>query len=312
LNPMARPSTVSIALVAVTLCALMGCDRRTESPNVAQSSVEGALTPMPVSKPPEAEHYVPPPDGTISLIQELRASRDEKGGLVIELKALLPKGTGVYVQVFVPGAKDPLERVTKSTSNDARLNTERLGDGGTLRSQPFKALVAGAYRVEVSSVFNGNWQNADVLALVGDSGTKLPLSALDPDDREFPKAGGSLKFSTVVNVEGPPAAMVAAEDADRAKRTALEAVKNSKLFVQDKGQATDTVGQIVDFFQGPGWNFHPGEWTATQGENGKWRVSLAHKWGAEAKVANWQYDAQTGEVKYLDPEAKMLSWIPKD
>ncbi len=309
---MARPPTVSIALIAVILCALVGCDRRTESPNVAQSSVAAPATPGPTSKPPEAEKYALPPDGTISLIHELRAFRDEKGGLVIELKALLPKGTGVYIQVYAPGSKDPLDRVTKSISNDARLQTEKLGDGGTLRSAPFNAPVAGAYRVEVSSVFNGNWQNADVLALVGNSGTKLPPSALDPDDREFPKAGGSLKFSTVVNVEGPPAAMVATEDADRAKRTALEAVKNSKLFVQDRGQATDTVGQIVDFFQGPGWNFHPGEWTVTQGENGKWRVSLAHKWGAEAKVANWQYDAQTGEVKYLDPEAKMLSWIPKD
>jgi hypothetical protein len=308
---MAFPTSVS-TILAVILCTLAGCDRRTETASLAQTAQPGTATQAPAPKLPEAEHYVPPPDGTLSLIQELRASRDEKGGLVIELKALLPKGTGVYIQVFAPSSKDPLERVTKSTSNDARLQTEKLGDGGTVRSAPFVAPVAGAYRVEVSSSFNGNWQNADVLALVGNSGTKLPTSALEPDDREFPKAGGSLKFSTVVNVEGPPAAMVAAEDVERAKRTALEAVKNSKLFVQDKGQATDTVQEIVVFFQGPGWDFHPGEWSVSQAESGKWKVSLAHKWGTDAKVANWQYDPATREVNYLDPEAKMLSWIPKD
>ena len=89
-------------------------------------------------------------------------------------------------------------------------------------------------------------------------------------------------------------------------------MKRAKLYVRGKGQAVDTVADIVKFFTAPHTGFHPGAWRAVDLGAGKWRVSLSHRWGSEDKLANWEYNSRSGKVSYLDPEAKMLSWIPAE
>jgi hypothetical protein len=174
-----------------------------------------------------------------------------------------------------------------------------LQAGGVFQAGPFDLPNPGTYRVHVTAHFNGAWQSPGILSAVGSNGTKLPKSALKPDDPEFPQSGGHLDYSGSVNVPELSAEL-----------GAVEAVKRAKLFVQGKGQAVDTIAEIVKYFDAPGMEFYPGEWSAQLAADGTWKVSLQHRWGKEQKTANWEYDPRSKRVKYLNPEAKMLSWIP--
>jgi len=294
-----RPGQHSIALKRQTIWALAltsalaahGCGQKTDH---AQQRSE--------AEPAAKASYVLPPQGTRSLIQEVRASRDAVGGLLLEAKTLLPEGTKVHVEVSIEASKKEVRRSDGVTAGaGARLLTERVDADGILRAGPYNAPKAGKYCIAFSCYFNGAWQDEDVLALVGNDGLKLPRAALDPLDPEFPDAGGRLEYSGVVIVGGLPPDVVA-----------IEAVKNAKLLVKGKGQAVDTVAQIVAFFDKPHIEFYPGSWSAKQNADGTWNVSLDHKWGNEAKVANWEFNPKTRGVRYLDPEAKMLSWIPAE
>jgi hypothetical protein len=210
---------------------------------------------------------------------------------MISGKLLLPSGTKVWVEVF------PLNvQTTKTALGKAEPH---VLSGGSFDTGPFNLPGPGPYRLQLTAHFNGAWQSREVLAAVGSNGTRLPRSALKPDDPEFPQSGGYLEYSRSVNVGELSADL-----------KVIEAVKGAKLAVQGKGRAVDTVAEIVRFFDAPGMEFYPGEWSAEMAADGKWNVSLQHRWGKEQKTANWEYDPQTKQVKYLDPESKMQSWIP--
>lgn len=273
------PGFISLVLSAALL-GVVGC-----GPSQTPSQAEPAQP----STPPET--YTPPPEGTSSLVESVEARRDRKGQVMIDGKLLLPSGTKVWVELFslkVQGGKTTLGRAEP-----------HVASGGSFEAGPFNLPGPGQYRVQLTAHFNGAWQSPEVLAAVGSNGTKLPKAALKPDDPEFPQTGGHLEYSRSVKVGELSADL-----------QAIEAVKSAKLFVQGKGRAVDTVAEIVKFFNAPGTEFYPGEWSADLAANGKWKVSLQHRWGKEQKTANWEYDPQTKQVKYLDPESKMLSWIP--
>jgi hypothetical protein len=68
---------------------------------------------------------------------------------------------------------------------------------------PFNLPKAGRYNVEITSYFNGPWQQpSDVIAIVGSDGKNLPVHLLVPEDAEFPSRGGHLDFQGSVTV--PP------------------------------------------------------------------------------------------------------------
>lgn len=239
------------------------------------------------------EMYMPPPEGTSSLVHSLEARRNRKGQVTVAGQLLLPAGTALWVEVFDPNVPPGRSLVGESKPH--------LASGGSFEAGPFNLPRPGRYRVQLTAHFNGAWQSRDVLAVVGSNGTNLPKSALTPDDPEFPQAGGHLEYSGSVNVgELSP------------ELQAIEAVKHAKLFVKGRGQAVDTVGEIVKYFETPGMEFYPGDWSAQIGPDSKWKVSLQHRWGNEQKIANWEYDPHSKQVKYLDPESKMLSWIPAE
>jgi hypothetical protein len=246
------------------------------------------------STPSTAETYLLPPPGTRSLIQDIEVRRDSTGLAVIEGKTLLPRRTKIAIDVYRGNSRKAKDLLGGSKTD--------VGAQGMISAGPFDVSTTRTIRVNISSYFNGPWeQPVEVIAAVGPDGTKLPIKALTPDDPEFPERGGHIEYEAVLTLPAPSAEYLA-----------IAAVKQAKLFVKGKGQAVDTVGDIVKFFDKPGVEFYPGDWSATNLGDGKWKVSLAHRWGKEQKVANWEYDSRTGRVRYLDPEAKMLSWLPAE
>jgi hypothetical protein len=262
--------------------ALLSCSRPQEPGQVA-----------PARPTVPAEVYVLPSEGTSSLVRSLEAGRDSEGQVTVTGSLLLPSRTNIWVDLFAEKPKIREQPLGHSESY--------LGSGGALQAGPFDLPEPGRYRVLVTAYFNGAWQSPEILALVGTSGVKLPKSALEPDDPEFPQSGGHLEYWGSVSVP-----------ALSPELKAIQAVKSAKLFVKGKGQAVDTVDEIVKYFDAPGLQFYPGEWSARLGADGTWIVSLQHKWGEEQKTANWECDPRTRRVKYLDPEAKTLSWLPAE
>jgi len=241
-----------------------------------------------------AEAFQLPASTTESLISNVVAVRDAQGNVAISGTILLPRKTKLVIDVFPKGS-----RKGKDLIGEAKAI---VGFGSKFSAGPFEIPKAGSFNVNITSYFNGPWQQpAEVIDAVGEDGKKLPARLLDPYDKEFPAQGGSLNHWVTITVPG------LSEDL-----RAVEAVKNAKLFVSGKGQAVDSVSEIVKFFNKPATEFHPGTWSSTKSANGRWTVSLSHRWGSEQLVANWEYDPASGKVKYLNPEAKMLSWIPAE
>jgi len=265
------------AWIILSVACILGCGEDHPAPHRVQQ---------------RAEVYRPPPAGTKSLVSAVEVYRDAQANVIVKGKILLPQDTKIVVDVFRANSRKLKDLVGESKTIVGFQNSFSAG--------PFGIPKAGRYDVEITSYFNGPWQQpAEVIAAVGAEGTKLPRAALVPEDAEFADRGGHVDSVTSVTVPPLPPEF-----------QAIEAVKRSKLFVRGKGQAVDSVADIVKFFAKPGLEFYPGTWSAEKLENAKWKVSLQHRWGKDAKTANWEYDSRTGQVRYLDPEAKMLSWIP--
>ena len=94
----------------------------------------------------------------------------------------------------------------------------------------------------------------------------------------------------------------------------IDAVKDARLTVQGKGRSADPIRNVVAYFEkGSSGAFTPRAWSAKRSSrSGPWVVTLDCVDGEERKQAQWEYDPKTKTVKYLDPLAKTLSWLPRD
>jgi hypothetical protein len=173
-------------------------------------------------------------------------------------------------------------------------------------------LPPGQYNVEVMSNFNSAWQSCAVLRQLEvktddkcrsdlETNPALPDAPdLVPTDPEFPKASRYLKARRVVTVSAIPADVLA-----------IEAVKAARVSVPGESRSAYPIGKVVEEFgKAPGVT--PKTWSASQQPTGKWIVSLAVDNGSEHQQAQWEFDPKSRTVKYLDPLAKTLSWLPKD
>lgn len=276
-----RISTFVIVGILVAGCS--SSDRTPKPEAVAEAEPSGS------KEPPTRPHYQLPPEGTKDLVTAVDVRRPDGGLVEISAAVSLPINTQVWVQLY-----------TQNNKNEAVLTLkEHLHEDGILKTQPFELAKSGKYRLRLSAHFNNIWQSPAVRELVGDEGKKLPITALEPNDREFPSEGGSMEswHDIVVPLMSE-------------KYSAIQKVKDSKLFVQDKGQAVDTVSEITKFY-GP-LGLRAVKWDAEEVPGHKWNVSLDHYWGDERKTAHWEFDSASQRVRYLDPEAKLLSWLPED
>lgn len=276
----------NICLVIAAL-GLFGCSGQSdEAP--APVRVE-APSPAPAAPPPPT--YVPAPEGATSLLVEASAVREPEGGVEIRGQVLLPPSTRIWV-----------ERISSDGRNLGTAKTV-VGPNGEFVAGPFsdkgRAPAAGPAKLRFLAHFTTLWQADVVLQAVGTGGSKLPQSALTPDDEEFPTAGGHwMELRDVVFPEIPESVV------------AIDRVKSAKLTVRGQGASSDSVGAVVDYFaSAPG--FRPIGWSAELVES-KWVVTLDCMDGSQRKRAQWEYDPSSKSVRYLDPLAKLLSWLPAD
>jgi|GEM_PF-4990347 hypothetical protein len=233
-------------------------------------------------------NYTLPPEGTKSLIKEIVANRNNDGTITLSGKALLPKGTKLLI--------------TFKSGKGAGQAEVVLGDEGNFSAGPFsdhgKSIKPGTYQVKFNSGrLTPGVQDEGVIALIGEGGSKLPKDALVPWDKEFPDEGRHI--STMATVIVPPFTP---------EQIAIKSVQQAKLRVEGKGQAIDSIREVVAAFERMG-GFKGNTWSATE-TGGKWTVTLTCMDGGEIKEAQWEYDSKTKKVRYLNHLAKVLSWLP--
>lgn len=229
---------------------------------------------------------------TKPLVREVTANRSNDGSITITGVTEFPAGTKLMIDLLARGGR-LAGQSTCRVANGGRFVTEGFSNAG--RPWP-----AGSYTVHIVAYFTKMWQTDQVLASVGVNGAHLPTDALVPDDPEFPKAGRHLEVRIAVSFPE-----VSGETA------AIEAVQRSKLVVTGEGKSSGSVKETVDLFaRAPG--FRPLDWTAVRDARGSWIVSLTCIDGGQRKQAQWSFSPTSRNVKYLDPLAKLLSYLPPE
>jgi hypothetical protein len=262
-------------------------------------------TPSPVIPPPTAPTWDPAAvftNDAVKPLYQIVAKRADDGGIRICGKANLPEKTKLGISLVQPWGEGNEKLLGES---DAAVNAQ--GDfqsgGFTDHDIPYPE---GDHTVHIYTYFNQAWQSSQILALLGTNGSRLPVAVLKLDDPEFPKQGGHIDQRLVLAFPGLSPA-----------QKALTAVKEAKLFVQGHGQATDSVHYIVKFMQNT-WAktdpraFQEIDWSAAADGPGKWIVTLNCYNDHKTDKAQWSYSEADGSVKYLDPLAKLLSYLPPE
>ncbi len=280
-----RTGTFTLAAALVFVAA--NCGRQNDTASHPSSEAEKVIED--VKRGPS---YVPAPSAARTLLKKFTVSRSHDGGIEFGGRLFLPQGTSVMFDLL-------------PASGGRLLGQDKvvLGDSGSFRAGPFRSgespYKAGAFRVQVLSHFTSVWQPPGVLELVGEKGSRLSSHLLIPDDAEFPDAGRHLEVTVPVTI--PPLAP---------EVMAIESVKNAVLVVTGKGRATDPIRTVVQYFAEA--DVKPMGWSGRRASAQRWIVSYACLNGAKPDTALWEYDGGTGRVRYLNPLAKTLSWLPPE
>ena len=166
------------------------------------------------------------------------------------------------------------------------------------RKRPF---AAGGYRVRLIGYFNGSWQKPDVLtALGGYGGKKLHgkiLKLTDPDVNDSDQIIDDLE--TVAFPSLSP------------EVRAISAVKGAVLTVQGRGRSVTDVETVIKLMF-DGRELRPAKgWTAKRTGSDSYEVVYDFINGKDGPdQAVWSMSLKTGEVRYLNTNAKIFSWSP--
>jgi hypothetical protein len=290
---------VLLGLVAFGGCivcvASVGTSRQPEKTGATPQ----VAAPPPASKP-DATRTRRPALGQNPLITNVIASRDDSGGLLISGQTTLPEGTRLMIDLR--NEKRMIGQTNGTASSEDPVTVVSRG----FKTPPFtrdgKPWPAATYHLEILSFFNGAWeQPPSVMAFAGDDGRTLPGSGqVQPDDKEFPTAARHI--SARFDVKAPPIPSGV---------EAIEHVKAARLNVKGHGWSSETVGAGVAFLEKPS-EMSNLQWSSERSGK-RWVVTLDFVEGASKPGrAQWAYEPETGRVSYLDPTAKIFSWIPKD
>ncbi len=275
-------------LFATALCivAIAGCDRG------------GPV----VSNQPSTEAQPPAAALAAELFIQPSASRGSQGEIVIEGRTNLPDGLVIGVELY--NGKKLAGQDFKVKVNGGQFRST----GFTNRNSPY---APGRYRVHFLSFFNGAWQSTEILALVGDGGSRLRgklFKLTDPDvvdsDREldltatlsFPPLSQEAKAIALVKAAVLTGGGFASEGRSSANvgktvawyMTMPDLTPNhgwsARRIALGDGQASNTYMVVFDYIDGP------------QGE----------------RQAVWTANLATGEVHFTNKAAKAFSWMPPD
>lgn len=262
------------------------------------SFIEAQASPLPPA-------YVIPPAGTSSLVRGIVISRSTEGGILVSGQVALPTGAKILVRNVNPRTGSLLGQVYLGV-----LLSGSFGGGGFMNNgTPWPP---GAGKIEILAMFNNSWQSPAVQAQIGGgSGAKLPQSALVPDDPRVPN--GPRHLDEFFSVTFPPIS-------DETK--AIEHVKVATLSTPNGGRSSAPVDKAIDWHMKADKGVIPGTWSASE-HSGKWDVVYRYTFFPNSdapqsdpdrytfvpETATWEYDPATGKVKYLDPNARHLSWL---
>jgi hypothetical protein len=167
-----------------------------------------------------------------------------------------------------------------------------------VRQVPFPA---GQFKVHFTAFFNGAWQTREVIAaLGGEDGTNLKgkiLKATDTDVTDSPK---TVDYQQMI-----------AFPALTPEAKAIALVRSAILTVPDSGRSAGDVQANLDLYLiSPGMRLGK-EWSAKAKTPTAYEVSYDFIDGGEGEQqAIWSANLSSGEVKYVNKDAKTFSWTP--
>jgi hypothetical protein len=235
--------------------------------------------------------YVPPPEGTESLVTDWSIVRDIEGGVRLTGRLLLPMGTKIKLTVRAANEANDILSAIYALDSDGWLAPPPLLRTG----RPF---VPGGYIVRLETLpFEFGVQDDWIVDAVGERGKSLPHSATKPSDPEFPQYGRYVRDD--VSCAFPPL-LPETPYIERMKQTAFTT----------EGRASKPIEEILrDRLAG-----HPDEqlasdpWSVGQVDHDRWVVALRFHRRGRPVVARWEINQTAATVRYLDPDAKALSY----
>ena len=292
-----RSGMLSNANSVVASAVILGKDH---TPSVRP----GPIDPV-VSQLPKGNQSASPKE----LFQSISAESSDNGITIYGKVRGLPSGTKIRVEIIQLPDHSRIR-------GEGPMNSNVLVDEGAFKAKIINSdqvpFPAGSYSIRITSYFNSSWQSGDVLNKAGVTDLdSLGRSAVNtdpraipdssdfkPDDPEFPKASRHLEAVREVRLASPTA-----------DEAAIAAVRGATLFVAGSGRSSLSIGRSIDFFASmPG--FKPLTWSAVAKSNTKWVVTLHCVDGEVEKSAQWEFNLESKAVKYLDPLAKLLSYVP--
>jgi hypothetical protein len=166
------------------------------------------------------------------------------------------------------------------------------------RQVPFPA---GQYKVHFIAYFNGAWQTREVIAaLGGEGGEKLKGKILKSSDTDVIDSEKTLDYQQM---------LVFPALTPEAKAIAL--VRAAILTVPDSGRSSGDIQANLDLYMGSPGIRRGKEWSAKAKPPTEYEVSYDFINGDEGEQqAIWTANLSSGEVKYVNKNAKIFSWTP--
>jgi hypothetical protein len=266
------------------------------------------------SAPPTAKPYTLP----AALTLDASATRTDDGEIVISGRTNLPDGLKFWVQV--EDGHLPLGAPKVVASDDAVFvrsgqfasaplwlsapNTRFTKKGWPkgvqvdYRQKPFPE---GKFSIRFESYFNSSWQTPEVLTtLGGEDGKSLNGSILKKTDADVIDSPKVMDYLLTLPF---PALSPSAR--------AINLVRASILNVPDEGRSAGDIQANIDYFLStPGVRAGKG-WSAKVTSPTVYEVSYDFIDGEQGETQGiWTANIVSGEVKYVNKDAKILSWTP--
>jgi hypothetical protein len=253
-----------------------------------------------------------------TLTLEARASRTDDGRIVISGATNLPDGLKMWVEVEdgrLPlgaakvVASDETVVVKNGQFTSAPLwlsvpNTRFTRKGwpkGIQVDVRLKPFPDGKFKVHFESYFNGAWQTSEVLKdLGGEDGKKLNGPILKETDTDVIDSPKIVDYHMALPF--PPISPGA---------KAINLVRAAILTVPEEGRSAGDIQANVDLYMSSPGLKSGNEWAAKAKSPIVYEVSYDYINGnLGATQAIWTANIASGDVKYLNKDAKMFSWTP--
>lgn len=272
-------------------------------------------------KPANPAAYTLPPE----LVIEAHALRGPEGELYIVGSTNFPDGMKMWVHVGAPKviASDDDVRVHNSKFETKALwqqvsnpffnsKMAKFPDGAKLKVRKIP-LSAVRYKVQFEAYFNSGWQKPEVLKLLGGEGGKnLEGKIFRKLNADVIDSSQALEYS--VGIQVPPLT----PDAN-----AISLVKAAVLTVPGLGRSATDVEANIDLTIADtamlarrvhGANAKgmlPAKgWIARAKDKDNYEVIFDYTDGDAPDQAMWSVNLRTGMVRYVNENAKLLSWTP--